>query len=205
MGGIEHFLGHFAPLIHEYGAAAVTVILTFESFGAPLPGESLLIFASVLAGRGQLSLPLLMLSAWAGAVSGDNIGYLIGRRFGRAIVLRYGARVGITAGRLSQVEALFARYGSLTVAFARFLNVLRQLNGIVAGMLNMEWRRFLIFNAIGGALWVTAWTLAGFYLGRHIADVGAFAHDLEHKGAFLGVGMLAAALAYVFWRLRCGS
>jgi len=72
---IEHLLGNLEPFVHEYGAAAVMVILTFESLGLPLPGESLLILASVLAGRGELSLPLLMLAAWAGAVMGDNIGY----------------------------------------------------------------------------------------------------------------------------------
>src|SRR5438874_13794255 len=87
---IEHLFGYLAPYVHEYGTAAVTVILTLESTGFPLPGESLLIFASVLAAKGEISLPVLMLSAWAGAVSGDNIGYLLGRRFGRGIILRYG-------------------------------------------------------------------------------------------------------------------
>jgi membrane protein DedA with SNARE-associated domain len=110
---IEHLLGSFAPFIHEYGVAAVMVILTFESLGIPLPGESLLIFSSVLVARGELSLPLLMLSAWAGAVMGDNIGYLIGRRLGRAIVLKFGGKIGINAERLSRVEAVFSRYGCL--------------------------------------------------------------------------------------------
>ncbi|TPV99444.1 MAG: putative membrane protein [Beijerinckiaceae bacterium] len=205
MVGIEHLFGNLEPFIHAYGAVAVTVILAFESLGAPVPGESLLIFASVLAGRGELSLPLLMLGAWAGAVLGDNIGYLIGRRLGRTLVLRYGGKIGINAERLNWVEALFARYGPITVAFARFLNVLRQLNGVVAGMLKMEWKRFLLFNALGGALWVSVWTLAGFYLGEHVSDVKVIAHDLEHAGAILGAGVLIAALFYVFWRLRHAS
>ncbi|MCI0466089.1 MAG: DedA family protein, partial [Beijerinckiaceae bacterium] len=145
---IEKLLGSLAPFIQEYGVLAVMVILTFESIGIPLPGESLLIVASVLAARGDISLPALMLSAWAGAVSGDNIGYLLGRRFGRALILRWGAKIGITAGALAKVETVFARYGALTVAFARFLNVLRQLNGIVAGIAKMEWKRFLFFNAL---------------------------------------------------------
>ncbi len=202
---IEHLLGNLEPLVHAYGAAAVMVILTFESLGLPLPGESLLIFASVLAGRGELSLPPLMLSAWAGAVLGDNIGYLIGRRLGRAIVLRYGGKIGINADRLNRVEAVFARYGPATVAFARFLNILRQLNGVVAGMLKMDWRRFLIFNALGGALWVSVWTLAGFYLGKHGSDIRAVAYDLERGGAILGLGVLIAALVYGFQRRRHGS
>jgi len=199
---IEHLLGNLEPFVHEYGAAAVMVILTFESLGLPLPGESLLILASVLAGRGELSLPLLMLAAWAGAVMGDNIGYLIGRRLGRILIVRYGSKIGITADRLSRVEAVFGRYGSVTVAFARFVNVLRQLNGVVAGMLKMDWRRFLFFNALGGALWVSAWTLTGFYLGAHVSDIKAVSHDLERAGAILGLGVLLAALVFGFLRFR---
>jgi membrane protein DedA with SNARE-associated domain len=199
---IEHLLGNLEPFVREYGAAAVMVILTFESLGLPLPGESLLILASVLAGRGELSLPLLMLAAWAGAVMGDNIGYLIGRRLGRILIIRYGTKIGITADRLTQVEAVFGRYGSVTVAFARFVNVLRQLNGVVAGMLKMDWRRFLFFNALGGALWVSAWTLTGFYLGAHVSDIKEVAHDLERAGAILGLGVLIAALVFGFQRLR---
>jgi len=202
---IEHILGNLEPFVHEYGAAAVMIILTFESLGLPLPGESMLVFASILAGRGELSLLPLMLSAWAGAVLGDNIGYLIGRRLGRAIILRYGGKIGINADRLNRVEAVFARYGPVTVAFARFVNILRQLNGVVAGMLKMGWRRFLIFNALGGALWVSLWTLAGFYLGEHGSDIKSIAHDLERTGAILGLGALIAALVYGFRHLRHGS
>jgi membrane protein DedA with SNARE-associated domain len=202
---IEHLLGNLEPFVHAYGAAAVMAILTFESLGLPLPGESVLVFASVLAGRGELSLLPLMLLAWAGAVFGDNIGYLIGRRLGRAIVLRYGGKIGITADRLSRVEAVFARYGPVTVAFARFINILRQLNGVVAGMLKMEWKRFLVFNALGGALWVSAWTLTGFYLGEHGSNLKSVAHDLERGGAILALAVLIAALVYGFRRLRHGS
>jgi membrane protein DedA with SNARE-associated domain len=202
---IEHVLGNLEPFVHAYGAAAVMVVLTLESLGLPLPGESVLIFASVLAGRGELSLLPLMLSAWAGAVLGDNIGYLIGRRLGRAIVVRYGGKIGINAGRLDRVEAVFARYGPVTVAFARFVNILRQLNGVVAGMLKMGWRRFLVFNALGGALWVSVWTLTGFYLSKHGSEIKAVAHDLERGGAILGLGVLLAALVYGFRRLRHGS
>jgi membrane protein DedA with SNARE-associated domain len=202
MVDIAQHLENLEPLVHEYGAIIVTVILTFESLGAPLPGESLLIFASFLAGRGELSLPVLMLSAWIGAVMGDNAGYLIGRWLGRALILRYGVKIGINSGRLNRVEAVFARYGPASVAFARFVNVLRQLNGVVAGTLKMDWKRFLIFNALGGALWVATWTLAGFYFGKHVADIRLLAHDLQLGGAILGIALLVAAFAYLRWQRR---
>jgi hypothetical protein len=98
MTGIEHLLGLVDPLVRQYGIIAVPVIITLESLGAPLPGESLLIFGSVMAEHGNMSFPLLRI----GGVVGDNIGYLIGKRFGRVVVLRYGDKIGFIPKRLSQ-------------------------------------------------------------------------------------------------------
>ena len=193
MADFHHELGALEPWIHDYGVAAVFMILTLESLGLPLPGESLLVIAAVLAGRGDLSFPGLLVAAWAGSVLGDNIGYLIGRMLGHRLILRYGAKIGVTTERLHRVEAVFAHYGPVTVAFARFFAVLRQLNGVVAGIVQMEWRRFMAFNALGGALWVLAWTMAGFYLSRH----GARIDVLLHKLGYLGAGFAATALVLI--------
>jgi membrane protein DedA with SNARE-associated domain len=198
MAEFYHILGMLEPWVHEYGAVAIFLILTLESFGAPLPGESLLIVAAILAGRGELSFPALLFSAWAGAVSGDNIGYLIGRKLGHKALLRFGGMVGLTADRLRKMEAIFVRYGALTVAFARFFNILRQLNGVVAGSLEMDWRRFLVFNALGGALWVIVWTMAGFYFGKHGADIAAVVHKLGLFGVIFVLITLTAVLICVF-------
>jgi membrane protein DedA with SNARE-associated domain len=193
-------LGALEPWIHHYGVAAVGVILVFESLGLPLPGESLLVIAAILASRGDISFPGLLISAWVGSVIGDNIGYLIGRMLGHRLVYRYGAKIGLTSERLHRVEAVFARYGPVTVAFARFFSVLRQLNGVVAGTVQMDWRRFMAFNALGGALWVLAWTMAGFYLSRHGERIDVLLHKLGYLGAaFAAVGLMLI-LAYFFGR-----
>lgn len=88
---MEH-LGHIAanlePFVRHYGVFAVSLLLAFESLGVPLPGETLLIFASVLAQRGEMSLPALLIFAWAGSVLGDNVGYLIGKTICRATITR---------------------------------------------------------------------------------------------------------------------
>jgi membrane protein DedA with SNARE-associated domain len=207
MVDFHHELGTLEPWIQHYGVAAVFVILTLESLGIPLPGESLLVIAAILAERGDISFPGLLVAAWAGSVIGDNIGYLIGRMLGRRLILRYGAKIGLTTERLRRVEAVFARYGPVTVAFARFFNVLRQLNGVVAGIVQMEWRRFMAFNALGGALWVLAWTMAGFYLGRHGARIDVLLHKLGYLGAGFAAIALLLILTYfcgrrVFARLR---
>jgi membrane protein DedA with SNARE-associated domain len=198
VGSLEHF-------IRAYGVAAVMAIVALEALGAPLPGETLLIFAAVLAGRGDMSLPALLISAWVGSVLGDNVGYWIGRKLGRAAVARYGARIGLTAARFGAVEATFARYGAATVAFARFVDVLRQLNGVVAGTLGMAWRRFLLFNALGAALWVGLWVLGAFYLGEHMSTIML----LARRGGVV-VGVMAAvalfvALVFLLRRRHSGS
>lgn len=205
MTEIEHLLGLVDPLVRQYGLIAVPVIIALELLGAPLPGELLLIFGSVTAEHGNISFPLLLLFAWIGGVIGDNIGYLIGRRLGRVVVLRYGGKIGITPRRLSQVEVVFARYGPLTVAFARFFNVLRQLNGVVAGTLEMDWWRFLLFNALGCALWVLTWGLIGYYLGEHVSNIARIAHGLGLLGAIIITVLLIGAIIYASRRERTGD
>ncbi|HEY0276284.1 MAG TPA: DedA family protein [Paenirhodobacter sp.] len=151
--------------LHAYGLPVIFGDLFFESLGLPLPGETLLLLAGTLASRGELALVPLWLTAFAAAVLGDNTGYLIGRRLGRPAVLRYGARIGLTEPRLARVERVIQRHGMLIVTGARFVAVLRQLNGIAAGTAGMPWGRFLIANALGAALWVSAWIGAAWWFG----------------------------------------
>jgi membrane protein DedA with SNARE-associated domain len=199
---VEHLVAGLESFVHHYGVFAVFLIVAIEALGAPVPGESLLIFASVLAGRGEMSLPDLLIFAWAGAVLGDNIGYAIGRTLGRGTVLRYGAKVGLTDARFTTVESIFRRYGSATVLFARFFNILRQLNGIVAGILGMSWLRFLLFNALGGALWVVVWVLAATYFTEHLGILTTLAHHTKVVAIILVVGILIFAIACLARRLR---
>jgi membrane protein DedA with SNARE-associated domain len=196
MGEIEHLIGALEPLIREYGAAAVMVIILLEALGAPVPGETLLVFASALAGRGELSWPTLFAAAWGGAVLGDNLGFAIGRYAGRGLILRYGARIGLGPERLAKVESTFMKYGSMAVAFARFVAFLRQLNGPVAGALGMDWRRFLLFEAFGAAMWVAVWMLFGVYIGEHATALLGIAR--RFWPAAVAVAGLALVGALVF-------
>jgi membrane protein DedA with SNARE-associated domain len=193
---IGQLAAELETLVQHYGVFAVSLILAFEALGAPVPGETLLIFASVLARRGEMSLPALLIFAWAGSVMGDNVGYLIGRTLGRTTISRYGAKVGLTEARISAIEQIFLRYGSATVLFARFFSILRQLNGIVAGTLRMPWWRFLVFNSIGAALWVAAWVLTATYFTGHAVAIGSLAQHTQAVAIFLVVisGLLVVSL-----------
>jgi membrane protein DedA with SNARE-associated domain len=202
MSFLSSLIGNLEPWLHEYGAAALFVILMLESLGLPLPGESLLVTGAVLAGRGTISLPILLVSAWTGSVLGDNIGYLLGHYLGRRLIARFGAKVGLTEARFARVEAVFTKYGAATVAGARFFNVLRQLNGVVAGTLKMPWWRFLAFNALGAALWVGVWTAAGFYFGRHSAQMSWLLHGAGLAGAVVAAIIIAGVVIYIYRQRR---
>lgn len=177
----------------------MTLGILLEDFGLPTPGETLLITGSILASHGALDIRWLLLLAWAGAVVGDNIGFFIGKTGGHRLLVRYGGRIGITQERLQKVEKFFHRYGDAVIIFARFVVVLRQFNGIVAGTLEMHWARFLLFNAIGAALWVGFWGMLSFWLGKRVF---VLVHALRATGPVLiALGTLAAVLVagYFLW------
>ncbi len=148
------FLETLAPLLDHWGYLAVGFLLFAEDFGVPAPGETVLIAASVYAGAGRLNVVAVGVIGFAAAVLGDNVGYAIGRFGGRTLVLRFGRYVMLTEKRLARAESFFTRHGGKIVIVARFIEGLRQANGIIAGITRMPWLRFLAFNALGAALWV---------------------------------------------------
>jgi membrane protein DedA with SNARE-associated domain len=205
LSDLQDVLGFVAPWLERYGYAAVIGALLLESFGLPLPGEAMLIAGAALAAGGELRLVPLLVSAWLAAVAGDNIGFAIGRFGGRRLILRYGARIGITESRLARVEAFFRRFGAQIVLVARFFAVLRQLNGLVAGTVGMGWWRFLAFNALGAALWVSAWGFGVYYFGRSLGHVAARLHGLHYVIGSLALVLVVAAVVLFGRRHRQAS
>jgi membrane protein DedA with SNARE-associated domain len=165
---------HLEGTLHHYGYLAVAGFIFFEDFGVPLPGETMLIAAALYAGAGHLNVVLVGLIAFAAAVLGDNVGYAIGRFGGRELVERYGKYVFMTPERIDRAQAFFERHGGKVVTIARFVEGLRQLNGILAGMAGMHWARFVLFNALGAALWVGIWTTLGYVAGNHVETISRY-------------------------------
>lgn len=198
--GIFHTL---EPILAHYGYAAVGGLVLLEDFGVPAPGETVLIAAAVYAGAGRLNVVAVAALAFVAAVIGDNIGYAIGHFGGRELALRWGRYVFLTPERLDHAEDFFHRHGGKVVTVARFLEGLRQANGIIAGISEMPWlRRFVPYNALGAALWVGLWVTVGYTAGSHI---NALYHHIIHYEAYLGVAVVIAFLAYVghrIWRRR---
>ena len=160
----EVLRSHFTT--HGYITLAITLML--ENVGIPLPGETVLLFASFLAYQhAELDLWLIILVGTIACTVGDNIGYWIGFRGGRPLLHRYQRVFRITDDTIARGEEIFARYGAVTVFVARFIAGLRILNGPLAGVLRMPWRRFLLFNFLGAATWVTVISLVGYVFGQH--------------------------------------
>ena len=197
------FLDSLAGPLDHFGYWAVLLFVMIEDFGVPVPGETILIAAAVYAGAGRLNVIMVGVIGFAAAVTGDNIGFAIGHYGGRALVLRWGRHVRLTEERLEQAEAFFNRHGAWIITLARFIEGLRQANGIVAGTTGMQWRRFLVFNALGAALWVGTWVSLGYLAGSHI---DAIYHDITRYSYYLLIVLavvLAASIARHIMRRRC--
>jgi membrane protein DedA with SNARE-associated domain len=155
--------------LETYGYWGVTLAIALESMGVPVPGETALVAAALYAGKTQaLNIWVLIAFASAGAILGDNVGYWIGREIGFRMLLRYGSYIGLTESRIKLGQYLFQRHGGKIVFFGRFIALLRSLAALMAGLNQMSWPRFVVFNAAGGILWAACYGFAAFYFGKHI-------------------------------------
>ena len=193
------FLNSLAGPLDHYGLLAILAFVLLEDFGIPVPGETVLIAGAVYAGSGRLNVVAVAVVGFVAAVLGDNIGYAIGRFGGRAIVLRWGKYVGMTAERLDKAEDFFNRHGGKIITIARFIEGLRQANGIIAGIIKMHWLKFVAFNALGAALWVGTWVTIGYFAGQHIATIY---HYITQYSYYLLIVLAVAFVGYVVFRLR---
>ena len=166
--GVLHSL---EPTLNQYGYLAVAALVMLEDFGVPVPGETVLILGAVYAGAGRLNVWLVGLIGFLAAITGDNIGFAIGHFGGRPLLERYGRYILLTPERIDKTTDFFERHGGKIIIVARFIEGLRQANGIIAGISGLHWLKFLIFNAIGAALWVATWVSIGYFSGSHIDSI----------------------------------
>jgi len=163
-------------LIHDYGLLMVAVVVGLEGVGFPVPGETALIVASVIAGtKHELNIALVILTATSASFVGRTLGYLIGRNFGYWLLLRYGGYIWITEARIKLGQYLFLRHGDKIVIVAQFLPVLRTLAGILAGANRMPRPQFLLANIIGAFIWAVFFGLVAYTLGRQVEHLATSA------------------------------
>ena len=155
-------------LVAQYGYVFVALLVGAEGVGIPLPGETALLTAAGLAARGHLSIIGVIVAAAVGVALGGAGGYWIGHTAGQNVVTRYGRWVGITSDRLDHTRTFFARYGARAVLVGRFVPVVRILTGLAAGITDMPFARFAVYNTLAGVVWYSgcwATSLAEICLG----------------------------------------
>ena len=182
--------------LQAYGYWAVLFALLGENAGLPLPGETILILASFLAYQGHhLQLPWVILIGICACTMGDNIGYWIGRRGGRPLLEKWKHFFHISDAAIKAGEEFLQRRGSVAIFLARFIAGMRIVAGPLAGVLRMEWKRFLPANAAGAAAWVTVIAGAGYFFGSQYEALAGVVKQTEVV-IFLAVVLAALHL----WR-----
>ena len=180
------------------GYVALFALVGAESAGVPVPGETALIAAGLLARHGPVDIRVVIVVAAAAAIVGDNIGYLIGRTAGRGLLERPGLLERHRRRVLAVGEPFFERHGPKAVFLARWVAGLRVAAAWLAGINRMGWPTFAFWNALGGIAWATSVGLLSYFLGSVV----------EHVLKVSGLAGIAAAtallLAYLLWRGRRG-
>jgi len=178
---------------------ALPAIIGLESFGVPSPGETALITAAVLASEGKLQIWLVLVIGIASAIIGDSIGYELGRHLGRGVLTASGPLRSERVRAVEVGERFFAKHGSKTVFFARWITGVRSAAAWLAGIDEMPYLTFLAFNAAGAITWGLSYGLVGYYGGQAAAD----AIKTAGTYALIVIGALAVVLlAFWWWRRR---
>ena len=192
MHELEHII---RSVLDHWGYLAILGALLGESAGLPLPGETILVFASFLANKGsRLQIQWVILVGIAAAVLGDNAGFLVGRHFGPRL-LRWITRTFHMDEDVAAAKDQIRRHGPATVFWARYIVVLRTITGPVAGALGMEWKEFLLFNFLGAITWVTAISLIGYAFANEFQSLLGF---LEKMSWILASAVFA--VGFFLWR-----
>ena len=160
-------------LIETVGYVGLFAIVFAESglfFGFFLPGDSLLLTAGLLASRNVLNIFILIPVLFTGAVLGDTVGYWFGAKAGPPLFKREESLL-FKPKNLLAAKAFYDKHGGKTITLARFMPFIRTFAPIVAGAVEMNYRRFLFFNLLGGLVWAIGLTFLGFYLGRALGDI----------------------------------
>jgi membrane protein DedA with SNARE-associated domain len=190
---VTHFL-------NQYGLIVVFVVVFLETMGIPLPGETALIAAAILAAQGHFSITSVIVVGATAAILGDNTGYWLGRELGRGFLQRYGVVRRFSDRVIPPAERFFEKHGGKAIFLARWFSGFRVAGAWIAGFSRMPWWRFFIWNASGGIVWAVTVSLVAYYAGE------AAANAIGHYG-LIGAGVVVVLVALILasmyvWRRR---
>lgn len=189
-------------LIRIGGLIGLIVIVFAETgllIGFFLPGDSLLITAGLFAARGDFNIVWLNVTLIAAAIIGDATGYWIGKRTGKALYARPDSLL-FRREHLRITQEFYDRHGGKTIVIARFMPIVRTFAPVVAGVAEMGYRRFAVYNIFGGILWVTSMTLGGYFLGQAVPNIEENIHYVVAVVIFLS--LLPPGIAWLRMKLQ---
>jgi len=172
-GFLARLTAEFQHLFAHYGYSIILLAILGESAGIPLPGETVLLAAGVAAQRGVMSLPLVWALAAGAAILGDNVGFWVGHLGRRPLLARYGRVLRVREKHLQMLDLYYDRHGAKTVFFGRWVAFLRIWAALFAGAAHMPWRRFLVFNALGGTAWAISMSTLAYFFAASIRKIEA--------------------------------
>ncbi len=191
-------LASFLSVTTNLGLPVIGLVVGIEALGVPLPGETAVILGGLAANQGRLSIVAVIVVAAAGAIVGDNIGFVIGRKGGRALLERPGRFYDERQRMLAIGDPFFERHGPKAVFLGRWITGLRVWTSWLAGASDMRWPTFLLWNALGGTAWATSVALAAYYGGKSVETVFS---KVGLYGGLAAVGLIVIGVVYV-WRRR---
>lgn len=193
------FLTNF---FNTYGYFSITFLEMLEGIGIPLPGETALVAASIYAANTKnFSIILVIIFATMGTIIGDNIGYWVGRKYGLNIIRKHGHIFRINEKHLKHANKYFQRHGDKTVFIGRFIAFLRMFASFLAGVNEMEYKKFVIYNALGGICWSTCYATLGFLLGKNLPLLFRIIRNLSIIGT-IAIVLIVIVIAFVLIRDR---
>ena len=187
---LSHWVAH-------YGYFMVALFLLVEGAGVPVPGETALVTAAALAGRGTLSIGGVIIAGCIGTIAGGHAGYWLGARGGTPFIARYGRWIRLTPPRLEKTHRFFEQHGAKTVMLGRFVAFLRSFVGIFAGVSRMPLRVFGTYNALGGSIWVVTFSVLGYVFGRNLPRL---VHYIGRVSLLLAILIALVAGVVILWR-----
>lgn len=183
-------------LVQAGGLLLIAAIIFGESgmfIGFFFPGDTLLLSAGIFAGQGKLSLAAIFVVVSLAAIAGDNVGYHIGKRYGRRLFRKPDGLI-FRQAYVQQAEAFYEKYGSKTMLIAHFVPVVRTFAPAVAGVARMDYKKFVIFDAIGDTAWAIIVTLVGYWFGTKIPNI-------DHYILFAVVAVMVITLSPTIYHL----
>lgn len=194
------FIGGFAlSVISQLGYFGIFFLMMLESMIVPVPSELVMPFAGFLVTQGSFNTILVILVSTLGSITGSLIFFYIGKTQGYTLVQRYGKYVLVSTEDVKKTESWFHKRGDLTIFLARLIPVVRHLISLIAGIGNMNVKKFTIYTILGAALWNGILTYLGILLGEHWNEVNQY---LEEVDVVIVVLLIVGCLYFIYRHLR---